>query len=129
VVASRATVSITPNPLSITLPAGSASGTGVVTLTNTAPAGGAYMSVSQVSVSGGNLLTYFFNVGTLAGPDNCTGATLQPGQTCTVTARFTTVLSPRGANRSGTITFTDNAQPPTTGNGSQSGALVGFATP
>jgi hypothetical protein len=111
------------------LPRGSATGTGVVTLTNTAPTGGASMTVSNVSASGGSLFTYSFIVGALAGPDNCSGATLQPGQTCTVTVRFTNVMSPRGINRNGTITFTDNAQPPTTGTGSQSGALVGFATP
>jgi hypothetical protein len=129
VVAARATVSIAPNPLTITLLRGSSSGTGVVTLTNTAPSGGAYMTVSNVSASGGSLLTYNFVVGALAGPDNCSGTTLQPGQNCTVTVRFTNVASPRGTNRNGSITFTDNAQPPTTGTGSQSGALIGFATP
>jgi hypothetical protein len=129
VVASRATVSITPNPMTITLPSGSMSGTGVVTLTNTAPAGGAYMTVSNVSVSGGNALSYFYLIGALAGPDNCTGATLQPGDSCTVTVRFTNVLAARGPTRTGTITFTDNAQPPTTGNGVQTGALRGIATP
>jgi len=82
-----------------------------------------------VSVSGGSALSYFFNVGTLAGPDNCTGATLQPGNSCTVTVRFTNVLSARGPSRSGTITFTDNAQPPTTGTGVQTSGLAGIATP
>jgi hypothetical protein len=129
VVASRATVSITPNPLTITLPSGSMTGTGIVTLTNTAPAGGAYMTVSGVSVSGGSALTYFYLVGALAGPDNCTGATLQPGASCTVTVRFTNVLAARGPTRSGTITFTDNAQPPTSGTGVQTGSLAGIATP
>jgi hypothetical protein len=129
VVAARATVSITPSPLTITLPPGQVTGTGIVTLTNTAPAGGAYMTVNSVAVSGGSAFTYFFNVGMLAGPDNCTGATLQPGDTCTVTVRFTNVLSARGPSRSGTITFTDNAQPPTTGTGLQTSALTGIATP
>ena len=124
-VANRATVSIAPNPLTMTLPSGSMTGTGIVTLTNTAPAAGAQMSVSSVGVSGGSALTYFFNVGVAAGADNCTGATLAPGASCTVTVRFTNVLSPRGANRTGTITFTDNAQPTP----SQSGNLIGFATP
>jgi hypothetical protein len=41
-----------------------------------------------------------------------------------VTVRFTNVTSPRGMNRAGTITFTDN------GAGSpQSGALIGHANP
>jgi hypothetical protein len=123
-VASRATVSITPNPDTITLASGVLSGTDTVTLTNTAPVGtGANMTVSGVGVSGGNIFTFFFNVE--AGQDNCTGASLAPGASCTVGVRFTNVLSPRGANRSGTITFTDIAQPTP----SQSGALVGFATP
>jgi hypothetical protein len=73
-------------------------------------------------VSGGSILTYFFNVGALAGPDNCTGTNLAPGQSCTVTVRFTNVLSPRGVNRAGTITFTDTA----TG-GTQSSGLIGHA--
>jgi hypothetical protein len=38
--------------------------------------------------------------------------------------RFTNVTSARGANRTGTVTFTDNG----TGN-TQAGALIGFATP
>jgi hypothetical protein len=38
--------------------------------------------------------------------------------------RFTNTGSPRGTNRAGTITFTDNA----TGS-PQSGGLIGFATP
>jgi hypothetical protein len=123
-VATRAPMSITPNPLAITLPTGSITGTGVVTLTNTAAAGGSQVAVTNVAVSGGSILTYFFNVGLLAGPDNCTGATLAPGGSCTVTVRFTNTLSPRGSNRAGTITFTD------TGAGSpQASGLVGFATP
>jgi len=121
-VAARATVSISPNPLTITLPTGVNSGTGTVTLANTAPATGAQMTVSTVAVSGGSVLTFFFNVGALAGPDNCTGTTLAPGASCTVAVRFTNVLSPRGTNRAGTITFTDNA----TGS-PQSGALIGHA--
>jgi hypothetical protein len=123
-VASRATVSITPNPLTITLPTGSITGTGVVTLTNAGAAGGSQITVSNITTSGGSVLTYFFNVGALAGPDNCTGAVLAPGGSCTVTVRFTNVLSTRGVNRNGSITFTD------TGAGSpQTSGLVGFATP
>jgi hypothetical protein len=41
-----------------------------------------------------------------------------------VVVRFTNVLSARGTNRAGTITFTDNA----TGS-PQSSGLIGFATP
>jgi hypothetical protein len=125
-VATRATVSITPNPLTITLPTGSLTGTSTVTLANTAPAGtGAQFTVSNVAVSGGSILTYFFNVGALlAGPDNCTGTTLAPGASCTVTVRFTNVLSARGVNRAGTITFTDNAA-----GSPQTGTLTGHANP
>jgi hypothetical protein len=123
-VASRATASITPNPLTITLPTGVNTGTGTVTLTNAAPAAGAQMTVSGVTVSsalGGSPATWFFNA--VAGADTCTGTTLAPGATCTVGVRFTNVLSPRGTNRNGTITFTDNAQ-----TSPQSGGLIGFAT-
>jgi hypothetical protein len=123
-VTARATVSITPNPLTITLPTGSITGTGVVTLTNTAAAGGSQVAVTNVAVSGGSILTYFYLVGVLAGPDTCTGAAVAPGASCTVTVRFTNVLSPRGANRAGAITFTD-----TGAGGPQASGLVGFATP
>ena len=91
------TVSISPNPLTITLSTGTITGTGVVTLTNTTAAGGSSVTVSNVGVSGGSLLTYFFTVGPLAGPNTCTGATLAPGASCTVTVRFTNVLSARGS--------------------------------
>jgi hypothetical protein len=121
-VAARAGLSITPNPLTITLPNGTITGTGVVTITNTAAATGSSVAMNGVSVSGGSILTYFFNVGALAGPDNCTGTNLAAGQSCTVTVRFTNVLSPRGVNRAGTITFTDTA----TG-GTQSSGLIGHA--
>jgi hypothetical protein len=116
-----ATVSI--SPLTITLPTGSSTGTGTVTLTNTAPAGGASVQVNNVAVSGGGMLSYVFTNGPLAGPDTCTGATVAPGGTCSVSVRFTNLRSARGVNRAGTITFTD------TGAGSpQSGPLTGFAT-
>ncbi len=120
-VATRGTVSITPNPLTITLPTGSITGTGTVTLTNSA-ASASSVAVTNVAVSGGTLVTYFFNV--VGGSDTCTGANLAPGASCTVGVRFTNVLSPRGTNRAGTITFTDTA----TGS-PQSGNLIGFATP
>ena len=119
-VATPATVSITPNPLTITLPAASITGTGTVTLTNTAPAGGAQVAVTNVSVTGGTILTYFFNAAT--GANTCTGATLAPGASCTVGVRFTNLLAPRGVNRAGTITFTDDAV-----GGTQAGSLIGHA--
>jgi hypothetical protein len=122
--ATRATVSITPNPLTITLPTGilNITGTGTITFRNTAPAGGANVTVTNITVSGGSILTYFFNV--LAGSDTCTGAAIAPGASCTVGVRFTNVFSPRGVNRTGTITFTDS------GTGTpQAGSLIGFATP
>ena len=120
----RATVAITPNPLTITLPTGvlNLTGTGVVTLANTSATGGTSTLVTNVGVSGGSAFTYFFNV--VAGSDTCTGVTLAPQTSCTVTVRFTNVLSPRGTNRTGTISFTDSA----TGS-PQAGQLIGFATP
>ena len=119
-------MTITPNPLTITLPsgAGNITGTGTVTVTNTAAAGGAQFTVTNIGVSGGSILTYFFNVGALAGADNCTGQAIAPGASCTVTVRFTNISSARGTNRTGTITFTDSAA----GN-PQTSNLIGFATP
>jgi len=122
-----ATVSITPHPLTITLPTGVNSGTGTVTLKNTAPAGGASVTISSVAVASGagsNLFTWLFTKEPLLGNDPCIGTTLQPGQSCTVTVRFTNVFAAKGANHPGTITFTDNAA----GN-PQSGQLVGHANP
>jgi len=123
-VATRATMSITSNPLTITLPTGVVTGTGTLTLSNTAATDGAQVAVTNVTVSGGSPATYFFNVGALAGPNTCTGATLAPGATCTVTVKFTNTGAPRGVNRLGTINFFDSglASP-------QSGQLVGFASP
>ena len=121
-VASRAPMSISPNPLTITLPTGTFTGTGLVTLTNTAASGGSQVNVSSVSVSGGTALTYFFNA--VIGGDNCSGTTLAPLGSCTVQVRYTNITAPRGQDRSGTITFTD------TGSGSpQTGSLVGHANP
>jgi hypothetical protein len=128
-VANRAALSVTPSALTITLPSGVTTGTGVVTLTNTAAAGGAQVAVTAVNVPlGGSFISWFFGVGTLVGPNTCSGATLAPGGSCTVTVRFTNVngfnTAPRGVNRNDTIRFTDN------GVGSaQTGNLVGFATP
>jgi len=123
-VSMRATVLISPNPQTITLPTGSVTGTALVTLTNTQAAGGTSTAVSNITVSGGTLTTYFFNVGALAGPDNCTGVLLAPGASCTVTVRFTNVTASRGVDRAGTISFTDTA----TGS-PQRGNLIGHANP
>jgi hypothetical protein len=118
-----ATVSISAP--TITLPSGALTGTGLVTLTNTATAGGASVTISNVATSqpNGTRFQYAFSNGPLAGPDGCTGATLAPQATCTVSVRFTNLAAARGTNRTGTITFTDN------GAGSPQGAaLTGFAT-
>jgi hypothetical protein len=115
------TVSISPNPLTITLATGVNTGIGTVTLSNTS-ASGAQIAVTNVAVAGGTILTNLFNA--VVGQDTCSGTTLAPGGTCTVGVRFTNVTSPRGVNRAGTITFTDNA----TGS-PQTGSLVGHANP
>ena len=117
-----ATVSVLPNPLTITLAHNVISGTGTVTFKNTAPVGGASVTITNVNVTGGSVFTYFFTA--VVGADNCTNATLTPGSSCTVGVRFTNVLSARGQNRAGTITFTDNgALSPQTVN------LIGHANP
>jgi hypothetical protein len=121
-VTAKATVSITPNPLTITLPTGVNTGIGTATLKNTSAAAGAQFTVTSVAVSGGSASTFLFNA--VVGGDTCTGTVLAPGATCTVQVRFTNTLSARGANRAGTITFTDNAAA-----SPQSASLVGFATP
>jgi hypothetical protein len=132
-VAGRATVAISPNPLAITLPhctlanvLACSTATGVVTLTNSAPTGGAQMLITNVAVSGSGG-TYSWSLAPLIGADTCTGATLAPGASCAVTVRFTaSPLMGRSATtvRSGTIQFTDNgaASP-------QTGSLSGRALP
>jgi hypothetical protein len=121
-VVARAALTITPSPLTITLPATGInrfSGTGTVTLRNSSPTGGASTTITAVTVPlGGTFGTWFFN----ATADTCVGTTLAPGQTCAVTVRFTNTGAPRGVNRAGTIRFTDNA----TGS-PQTGNLVGHA--
>jgi len=119
----RATVSITPNPLIITLPTGAATGVGTVTLTNTAPLGGSQLTVTNVAAGPINL-NFAFTNGAFAGPDTCTGAAIAPGGSCIVSVRFTNLLGARGVNRAGTITFTDTA----TGS-PQTGVLTGHANP
>jgi len=119
-----ATVSITPNPLLITVatPVGNlGTGTGTVTLTNTSAT--TPVTVTNVAVAGSGA-GWMFTQGLLAGPDNCTGATVGPGSSCTVGVRFTNTTAAPGVDRAGTITFTDN------GAGSpQTGALTGHANP
>jgi hypothetical protein len=120
-IAGRAAVTVAP--LTITVPTGSDVEEGIVVLTNAAPQGGANLTVSSVgNPVGGTPLTYVFSLVPLQ--DACTGSALPPGGTCTVGVRFTNVGSPRGRNRTGTISFTSNGTPsPVTG------ALTGFATP
>jgi hypothetical protein len=128
-VAIRATASVSPNPLTITLPTGAFTGTGVVTLANTAAAGGSQMQVTGIGTTSGT--GALFNTGFLAGADNCTGTILAPGASCTVVVRFTNLSTTRGVNRTGTITFTDGGAASPAGNpvGTQTGNLIGFATP
>jgi hypothetical protein len=114
-VAARATVSITPNPLIITLASGTLSGSSTVTLTNTAAAGGSSVAVTNVVVSGAGLIWAWTK-----GTDNCTGVNLAPTQTCTVQATFTRLGSV--GTHIGAITFTDTA----TGT-PQAGVLRGIA--
>ena len=117
--AARATVTITPNPLLITLPTGQLSGTSTVTLTNSA-ASAAVVNVTGVNVSGLSIIpAWAFNA--VAGQDNCSGSTLLPGQSCTVGVRFTSV-GRSATTRTGSIAFTDDA----TGS-PQSGVLQGVA--
>jgi hypothetical protein len=116
-----ATVSITPNPLAIALAHNVTSGTGTVTFKNTAPAGGAQVTISGVAISGGSFFDYLFNG--VNGQDACTGVTLAPGASCTVGVRFSNVFAARnGTVRTGSITFTDNGA-----GGTQTGTLQGTA--
>jgi hypothetical protein len=112
-----ATVSISPNPLMITLARVTGNNTGTVTLKNTST--GASTTISGVVVAGGDMATgWFFNkLG--GGNDTCTNRTLAPAATCTVAVRFTNMTAAKGSY-SGTITFTDNAS-----GSPQSGGLTG----
>ncbi len=128
----RATAAAAPSPLTITLLspdvgiAGSMTSTGVVTLTNTAAAGGSQLTVTGIAITQpfGTALQYNFGTGSTAGPDTCTGAALAPGSSCSLTVRFTNLIAARGPQRHGTLTFTDTAQ-----GGSQSVNLIGVAAP
>jgi hypothetical protein len=122
-----ATAAVTPTPrLTITLPSGTSTGNGVVTLTNTAQLGGAQLGVNSVAVAGSGTpatLTWFLSP--VAGGDNCTGVLLAPQAFCSVQVSFTNVLSARGTNRDGTITFALSGATTATAVGN----LRGFATP
>ena len=130
-VTTRATAAVMPSPMTITLTslgtpsAQSLTATGVVSLVNTAPAGGSNLYVTGATVTTSQGSVGVFTAGPLAGPDTCTGAALPPGGTCSVSVRYTA-----GLNRSnnptghGTITFTDSAS-----NSPQTGALQGIPTP
>jgi hypothetical protein len=113
-VATRGTVTISPNPLVIT--ASGLTGTGTVTLTNSA-ASASSVAVTNVTVTGGFFIDYFFNV--VGSANNCTGANLAPGASCTVDIQFTHLLTLPG-DHLGTVRFTDTA----TGS-PQSGVLNG----
>jgi hypothetical protein len=114
-VATRATVSITPNPLVITNASGVITNSGTVTLTNTAAAGSSSVAVTNIAVNGAGLIWAFTK-----GADNCTGANLAPGATCTVVVNFSRIGSV--GTHPGTIVFTDTA----TGS-PQTGTLSGVA--
>jgi hypothetical protein len=118
--ATRGTIAIAP--FSITLPAGSLTGTGLVTVTNSSASGtGTAVGITNTAVNGGSLMSQGWLFNAVAGQDGCSGTTLLPQQTCTVGVRFTTVN--RSATvRNGTISVTDNA----TGS-PQSGGLQGNA--
>jgi len=113
-VATRGTVTISPNPLVIT--ATGLTGTGTVTLTNSA-ASASSVAVTNVSVTGGFFIDYFFSV--VSGANHCTGANLAPGASCTADIQFTHLLTLPG-DHAGTVRFTDTA----TGS-PQSGVLDG----
>jgi len=100
-------VTASPNPLTITLPAGAnpRSGNGTVTLTNPAAAGGTSVTVTGVTVPvGGSSTTWMFTKTT----DNCTGVTLAPGGTCTVVVTFTNTSSASGVTRTVTMSVAHN---------------------
>lgn len=117
-------MSITPNPQTVTAPAGLATiGTSNVTFTNTSAAGGPSVTVTAVAVTGSGASLFPAQAWAFTkGTDGCTGAVLAPGASCTVQARFTSIRGGAVPNRTGAITFTDNA----TGS-PQSGVLTGVS--
>jgi hypothetical protein len=123
-VSARATLSITPNPLTITLATGNPFGTGTVMLKNTAALGGSQVAVTAVAAAGGHLFDYLIALDLSSGADTCTGVALAPGASCTMLVDFLNVLAPLGVNRAGTISFTD-----TGASSPQTGTITGFASP
>jgi uncharacterized repeat protein (TIGR01451 family) len=113
------TDSIAPSPLTVSV-TGVSSNTGTVTVTNTATNGASLLITADTSPvpaknGDGSLTTWYFQ--TLS--DNCVGANLAPGASCTVQVKFTNITQPSGSNNSVTMTFTDNAS------GTQSVTLTG----
>jgi hypothetical protein len=118
-VATRAAVTVTPNPAAINLPTlaggncltnlAACTGTTTVTFTNTAAAGGSQVNVTNVGAtgSGGTILNgWSFTVDS----NTCVGVALAPGATCTATVRFNNSVTgaARATARTGAVTFTDN---------------------
>jgi hypothetical protein len=99
-VATRATVSVSPNPLTITDATGVLNNSGTVTFTNAAATGGSNVAVTNVAVSGAGLIWAFTK-----GTDGCTGSNLAPGASCTMQVNFTRLGSV--GTHTGAITFTD----------------------
>jgi hypothetical protein len=102
------------------LTTGVTNATSTFTLTNVST-NNASVNISNVTVAGGNGLTYLWTK--VNGQDHCTNASLIPGASCTVGVRFMNLGSARnGANRAGTIRFTDDAA-----GSPQVGQLIGTA--
>jgi hypothetical protein len=113
-VATRAAVTVTPNPLTITDPSGTLTNSGTITFTNTAAVGGSNVSVTNVNVTGLGLIWAFTK-----GTDTCTGSAVAPGATCTVVVNFGRLGSV--GTHTGGIAFTD------TGATSPTAVLTGIA--
>jgi hypothetical protein len=124
-VATQASVGISPSPATITLQSGIIFGSTLVTVTNTSTT---TSTVITNAVVAGRAPPPLGMAGWLfmpeMGADHCTGVNLAPGAACTYGVTFVNMLSPRGVNRSGTVTFTDDATPTL-----QVDNLTGFATP
>ena len=106
--------SFSPNPVAFGNVANNSTTTQTVTVTNS---GAAQLNITAagVSGSGGGIGGWSFTKGT--GTDNCTGATLAIGGTCTIGVTFH--QSNSDAPRSGSLAITDN------GTGAHSVALSG----
>jgi hypothetical protein len=121
-VATKAPVSIAPNPLTITDAAGTFNNTGTVTFTNNAAAGGSSVAVTGVTVNGSGFILLGGGAGIwgfTSQTDNCTGTNLAPGANCTVVVNFGR-LGAVGTH-TGSIAFADS------GATSPTGVLTGVA--